>query len=65
MAIETLNILERFEPPPPDAFDGLGVADARWVHLGLEASRLALADPTIGGTLEDRVKGALRTLLRD
>lgn len=30
-----------------------------------EASRAALADPTIGGTLEDRVKAALRTLLRD
>lgn len=30
-----------------------------------DASRLALADPTIGGTLEDRVKAALRTLLRD
>ena len=44
VALETLGILERFGPPPPDAFDGLGVADARWVHLGLEASRLALAD---------------------
>ena len=30
-----------------------------------EASRIALADATIGGTLEDRVKAALRTLLRD
>src|SRR5206468_8852453 len=30
-----------------------------------EASRAALSDPTIGGTLEDRVKAALRTLLRD
>lgn len=30
-----------------------------------EASRVALADATIGGTLEDRVKAALRTLLRD
>ena len=30
-----------------------------------EASRAALADATIGGTLEDRVKAALRTLLRD
>ena len=30
-----------------------------------EASRAALADTTIGGTLEDRVKAALRTLLRD
>jgi holliday junction DNA helicase RuvA len=30
-----------------------------------EASRAALADQTIGGTLEDRVKAALRTLLRE
>jgi Holliday junction DNA helicase RuvA len=30
-----------------------------------EASRIALADTTIGGTLEDRVKAALRSLLRD
>ncbi|MFP5342361.1 MAG: Holliday junction branch migration protein RuvA [Candidatus Limnocylindria bacterium] len=30
-----------------------------------DASRTALADATIGGTLEDRVKAALRTLLRD
>jgi gamma-glutamyltranspeptidase/glutathione hydrolase len=44
VALETLAILERFEPPPPGVFDGRGVADARWVHIGLEASRLALAD---------------------
>ena len=30
-----------------------------------EASRIALADATIGGTLEDRVKAALRSLARD
>jgi Holliday junction DNA helicase RuvA len=30
-----------------------------------EASRIALSDTTIGGTLEDRVKAALRSLLRD
>jgi Holliday junction DNA helicase RuvA len=30
-----------------------------------EASRLALNDPTVGPDLEDRVKAALRTLLRD
>jgi holliday junction DNA helicase RuvA len=30
-----------------------------------EASRTALADATIGGTLEDRVKAALRSLARD
>jgi holliday junction DNA helicase RuvA len=38
---------------------GYSPAEAR------QASRTALADATIGGTLEDRVKAALRTLLRD
>ena len=38
---------------------GYSLAEAR------EASRIALVDATIGGTLEDRVKAALRTLLRD
>jgi Holliday junction DNA helicase RuvA len=38
---------------------GYSLAEAR------EASRVALIDATIGGTLEDRVKAALRTLLRD
>ncbi|MGZ9159863.1 MAG: Holliday junction branch migration protein RuvA [Candidatus Limnocylindrales bacterium] len=38
---------------------GYSQAEAR------EASQAALADATIGGTLEDRVKAALRTLLRD
>jgi len=44
VALETLAILDHLDPPPATAFDGLGVADARWVHLGLEASRIALAD---------------------
>ena len=38
---------------------GDSLAEAR------EASRIALADATIGGTLEDRVKAALRSLARD
>ena len=38
---------------------GYSLAEAR------EASRIALADTQIGGTLEDRVKAALRSLLRD
>ena len=38
---------------------GYSLAEAR------EASQAALADASIGGTLEDRVKAALRTLLRD
>jgi Holliday junction DNA helicase RuvA len=38
---------------------GYSISEAR------EASRVALADQTIGGTLEDRVKAALRSLLRE
>ena len=38
---------------------GYSAAEAR------EASRSALADATIGGTLEDRVKAALRSLVRE
>jgi Holliday junction DNA helicase RuvA len=38
---------------------GYSLAEAR------DASRVALADATIGGTLEDRVKAALRSLVRD
>ena len=30
-----------------------------------EASRLAVTDPAVGASLEERVKAALRTLLRD
>jgi len=54
---------------------GLGAAESEVVAalqaLGYslgearEASRIALADSSIGGTLEDRVKAALRSLLRD
>lgn len=44
VALEILNILERFEAPPPSAFGPTGVTDSRWVHLGVEASKLAMAD---------------------
>ena len=44
IALELLNILGSLKPPDADAFGGSGVADPRWVHLGLEAARLALAD---------------------
>ncbi len=44
VALELLNVLERFEPPPAATFaDGIG-ADLRWTHLGIEASKLAMAD---------------------
>ncbi len=44
VALEILNILEQFEPPPASVFAGGRGADARWVHLGVEASKLAMAD---------------------
>jgi len=44
VALELLNILERFEPPPAAAFGPDGVTDPGWIHLGIEAAKLALAD---------------------
>jgi gamma-glutamyltranspeptidase len=44
IALEIINILERFEPPPAAAFGPAGVADPLWIHLGIEASKLAMAD---------------------
>ncbi len=44
VALEMLGILSRFEPPAASAFGPEGVTDARWIHLGLEAARLAMAD---------------------
>ena len=43
VALQLLRILERFDPPPPTAFGPAGVADARWIHLGIEAAKLAMA----------------------
>ncbi len=64
VALETLAILDHLEPPPATAFDGLGVADARWVHLGLEASRIALVDRDRWLTdLEHMEPGSLEQLL--
>ena len=44
VALQMLNVLSRFAPPAPGAFDGRGVADPRWVHIGLEAARLTLRE---------------------
>ena len=44
VALEILNVLGRFEPPPGARFDGRGWSDAAWVHLQLEAAKLAFAD---------------------
>ena len=44
VALELLNVLERLEPPRPAAFGPDGVRDARWIHLAIEAAKLAMAD---------------------
>ena len=44
VALQILEMLERFEAPAASAFGPLGVTDAGWIHLGLEASKLAMAD---------------------
>ena len=49
VALQVLRILERLTPPPATTFapgDGgaTGGADLRWVHAGIEATKLALAD---------------------
>ncbi len=44
VALQILAILARFEAPPASAFGPDGVTDPAWIHLGLEASKLAMAD---------------------
>ncbi len=64
IALELLALLERFPPPPRDAFGTTGVRDARWVHVGLEAARRALADRDALITDEEHMfRDAVETLL--
>jgi gamma-glutamyltranspeptidase/glutathione hydrolase len=49
VALEALNVLRAFDPPEPAAFapaagGATAGTDARWAHLGIEATKLALAD---------------------
>jgi gamma-glutamyltranspeptidase/glutathione hydrolase len=44
VALEILNVLERFEPPAASRFGAGGSTDPGWIHLGIEASKLAMAD---------------------
>ena len=44
VALELLNLLETFDPPPAASFGPNGVDEARWVHLGIEGAKLAMAD---------------------
>jgi gamma-glutamyltranspeptidase/glutathione hydrolase len=44
VALELLGLLGRFEPPDTASFGPDGVTDPRWIHLHLEAAKLAMAD---------------------
>ncbi len=44
VALELLAILAQFEAPTPAAFGPEGVTDPAWIHLGIEAAKLAMAD---------------------
>jgi gamma-glutamyltranspeptidase/glutathione hydrolase len=44
VALELLNILEQHDPPPAASFGPAGSDDAGWIHHGIEASKLAMAD---------------------
>ena len=44
LALEILNVLERFDPAPGGVFGDRGWTDATWLHLQLEAAKLVFAD---------------------
>jgi gamma-glutamyltranspeptidase/glutathione hydrolase len=44
IALEILGVLERFAPPAGAAFGGRGWSSAAWLHLQIEAAKLAFAD---------------------
>jgi gamma-glutamyltranspeptidase/glutathione hydrolase len=44
LALEILGVLERFEPPAGARFGARGWTDAAWLHLQLEAAKLAYVD---------------------
>ena len=44
IALEILGILGQFDPPARERFGPDGVGDVRWIHLGIEAAKLAMAD---------------------
>jgi gamma-glutamyltranspeptidase/glutathione hydrolase len=44
IALEILNVLERFAPAAEARFGARGWSDPAWIHLQLEAAKLAFAD---------------------
>jgi gamma-glutamyltranspeptidase/glutathione hydrolase len=44
VGLELLNVLEQFAPPRPESFGPSGITDPEWVHIGIEAAKLVMAD---------------------
>jgi gamma-glutamyltranspeptidase len=44
VALELLGILAFLDPPERGSFGERGVHDPRWIHLGIEAAKLTMAD---------------------
>ena len=64
VALELLNILETFEPPDAAGNGPAAIADGvRWAHLGIEASKLAMADRDAHLTDPDHHRAPLERLL--
>ncbi len=64
VALELLNVLETFEPPPPGSSATSAAAEhVRWAHLGIEASKLAMADRDAHLTDPDHHPAPLHRLL--
>ena len=50
VALEILNILEAHDAPWPGSFGASGPTDIEWIHRGIEASKLAMADRDLNVT---------------
>ena len=53
VALEILNILEAHDAPWPGSFGPGGPTDIEWIHRGIEASKLAMADRDLSLTDPD------------
>ena len=63
VALEILGLLSRFEPPAAAAFGASGVTDPGWIHLGVEASKLAMADRDAFVSDPETTGDVVRTIL--
>jgi len=63
VALELLNILETFEPPASDSGQAAIPDRIRWAHVGIEASKLAMADRDAHLTDPEHYSAPLERLL--